>query len=91
MKILIIYAYPNTTGYTHAILNNIHQGTEQQNTVKIIDLYKENFDPVLVFNEQKKEEICNLMKKRPFTVNKFYGQIILSLYSRFGGAVCLRF
>ncbi|MBO0475344.1 NAD(P)H dehydrogenase (quinone) [Enterococcus sp. DIV0840] len=54
MKILIIYAYPNTTGYTHAILNNIHQGTEQQNTVKIIDLYKENFDPVLVFNEQKK-------------------------------------
>ncbi|MGX7151244.1 NAD(P)H-dependent oxidoreductase [Enterococcus ureasiticus] len=56
MNILIIYAYPNTTGYTHTILNNIHQGTEQQNTVKIIDLYKENFDPVLVFNEQKKRK-----------------------------------
>lgn len=54
MNVLIIYAYPNTTGYNHAILNNIYEGTKQENTVKIIDLYKENFDPVLVFNEQKK-------------------------------------
>ncbi|WP_207694734.1 NAD(P)H dehydrogenase (quinone) [Enterococcus sp. DIV0212c] len=54
MNVLIIYAYPNTTGYTHAIFNNVKQGTEQKNTVKIIDLYKENFDPILVFNETKK-------------------------------------
>ncbi len=54
MNILIIYAYPNTTGYTHAILNTIQQGIEQQNTVKTIDLYKENFDPVLVFNKSKR-------------------------------------
>ncbi|EOH94596.1 hypothetical protein UAW_02350 [Enterococcus haemoperoxidus ATCC BAA-382] len=54
MNILILYAYPNTTGYTHSIMNHVQQGAEQKNTVKIIDLYKENFDPVLVFNETKK-------------------------------------
>ncbi|MEI5994531.1 NAD(P)H-dependent oxidoreductase [Candidatus Enterococcus mansonii] len=54
MNVLIIYAYPNVTGYTHAILTSIQEGTKQKNTVDIIDLYKENFDPVLVFNETKK-------------------------------------
>lgn len=54
MNILIIYAYPNTTGYTYAIMNTIRQGIEKQNAVKIIDLYQENFDPVLIFNQTKK-------------------------------------
>lgn len=54
MKILIIYAYPNTTGFTHAILQKILQGTQQKNQVKLIDLYQEKFDPVLIFNEEKR-------------------------------------
>lgn len=50
MNILLIYAYPNNEGFNHSIKENVMKGIAKTNTVKEIDLYKENFNPVLYFD-----------------------------------------
>ncbi|MGG0658743.1 NAD(P)H-dependent oxidoreductase [Rummeliibacillus pycnus] len=57
MKTLIIYTHPNHNSLNHSFLKKIIAGcTENPNIKKweILDLYEENFDPVLVFNEHKR-------------------------------------
>ncbi|MBO1307970.1 NAD(P)H-dependent oxidoreductase [Enterococcus sp. 669A] len=54
MKILIVYAYPNQTGFSAAVLNAVQENLKASHQVKLLDLYQENFDPVLVFNEQQR-------------------------------------
>ena len=52
MNIAVLYAYPNDNGYNHAILNSVMQGLEDnpaRHSVTVVDLYRENFDPVLRF------------------------------------------
>ena len=48
MNTLIVYTHPNPVSFNHAILKNICAGLEKAgHNVRIKDLYKENFDPVL--------------------------------------------
>ncbi|RTZ66254.1 MAG: flavodoxin family protein [Aquificaceae bacterium] len=48
MNTLIVYTHPNPTSFNHAILDNISEGLKKAgHDVRIKDLYKENFDPVL--------------------------------------------
>lgn len=55
MNVLIIYAHPNPSSFNGAILEHVQKGLEETNhSVTLLDLYKEQFDPVLVFNEEKK-------------------------------------
>ena len=55
MNTLILYAHPNEQSFNHEILNRITTGLrEGGHTFKVLDLYKEKFDPVLIFNEDKK-------------------------------------
>jgi len=55
MNVLIIYTHPNPNSFNHAILEQVEQGLKDGNhSYKVIDLYADNFNPVLVYNEQKK-------------------------------------
>ena len=57
MKTLIIYTYPNHNSLNHSFLKKIIEGCTENPNIKeweILDLYEENFDPVLVFNEHKR-------------------------------------
>lgn len=57
MKILVIYTHPNHKSLCYAFLQKIIKGSSENPNIKeiqVLDLYEENFNPVLVFNEQKR-------------------------------------
>ncbi|PFS11076.1 NADPH dehydrogenase [Bacillus cereus] len=55
MNVLIIYVHPSPSSFNAAILKHVQKGIGETNhSVTLLDLYKEQFDPVLVFNEEKK-------------------------------------
>lgn len=54
MNILIIYAHPNHDSFNGAILKTIRENISSDHQVKLLDLYAENFDPVLRFDKEKK-------------------------------------
>ncbi|MDD8001395.1 NAD(P)H-dependent oxidoreductase [Bacillus cereus] len=57
MKILIIYTYPNHTSLNYAFLQNTIKGIRGNSNIEglqVLDLYEEGFNPLLVFNEQKR-------------------------------------
>ena len=55
MHVLIIYAHPNPSSFNASILEHVQKGLQKTNhSVTLLDLYKEQFDPVLIFNEDKR-------------------------------------
>ncbi|MCX2824439.1 NAD(P)H-dependent oxidoreductase [Bacillus pseudomycoides] len=55
MNVLIIYAHPNPSSFNAAILEHVQKGLQKTNHfVTLLDLYKEQFNPVLIFNEDKR-------------------------------------
>lgn len=52
MKILIIYTYPNHESLNGNILDSFQQNISSKHAVRILDLYQENFNPVLYFNKE---------------------------------------
>lgn len=50
MKVLIIYAYPNHSGFNHKILKSVSQHLNSRNEIQILDLYKTDFNPLLNFD-----------------------------------------
>lgn len=54
MKVLIIYSYPSPTGFNPAILKEVQSNLSKQHQVKTLDLYAENFDPILRFDSDHK-------------------------------------
>ena len=50
MKILIIYAHPNSKSYNASILETVKENLSSKHELKVLDLYKERFDPVLRFD-----------------------------------------
>lgn len=53
MKILLIYAYPNHEGLNYSIKESVLKGIRLENEVKEIDLYIDEFDPVLHFDSNQ--------------------------------------
>ena len=48
MKVLIVFTHPGTSSFNHALLDHIETGLKQAgHKVRVKDLYKENFDPIL--------------------------------------------
>ena len=48
MNVLIVFTHPNPNSFNHALLERVSAGlTEAGHTIKVKDLYKENFDPIL--------------------------------------------
>lgn len=57
MKTLVIYTHPNHQSLSYAFLQKVIQGSGENpniSEVKVLDLYEEDFDPILVFNENKR-------------------------------------
>ncbi|ASS73650.1 NAD(P)H dehydrogenase [Tumebacillus algifaecis] len=57
MKTLVIYTHPNHQSLSYAFLQEVLRGCEENSNieaVKVLDLYKEQFNPILVFNENKR-------------------------------------
>ncbi|MBG9910455.1 NAD(P)H dehydrogenase [Bacillus xiamenensis] len=57
MNVLMIYTHPHHNSLNGAFFKEILKGSEENpnaQEVRIIDLYQDKFDPVLIFNEEKK-------------------------------------
>ncbi|MFC4402227.1 NAD(P)H-dependent oxidoreductase [Gracilibacillus xinjiangensis] len=57
MNVLIVYTHPNHKSLSYAFLQKViaaSTGNHAIKELKVLDLYQENFNPVLVFNETKK-------------------------------------
>lgn len=57
MNALIIYTYPNHQSLNYAFLQKVVQGCQENPTIteiQVLDLYEEQFDPRLIFHEQKR-------------------------------------
>ena len=57
MNLLIIYTYPNHKSLNYAFLQKVIKGSSENTNIKnlkVLDLYEENFNPLLVFNEEKR-------------------------------------
>ncbi|NQX67767.1 NAD(P)H-dependent oxidoreductase [Paenibacillus alba] len=57
MKTLIIYTHPNHQSLSFAFLQKVIQGSTENpeiSEIKVLDLYEEGFDPILVFNKEKR-------------------------------------
>lgn len=50
MKTLIIYSHPNDKSYNASILETVKENLSSKHELKILDLYKEKFDPILRFD-----------------------------------------
>jgi len=57
MKVLVIYTYPNHRSLCYSFLQKVIEGSNENPNIeefKVLDLYEEGFDPLLVFNEEKR-------------------------------------
>ncbi|MED4402278.1 NAD(P)H-dependent oxidoreductase [Metabacillus fastidiosus] len=57
MKTLIIYTHPNHNSLVYSFLEKVIEGSKENPNIKeiqILDLYEESFNPLLVFNKEKR-------------------------------------
>ncbi|MBJ7933434.1 NAD(P)H-dependent oxidoreductase, partial [Bacillus cereus group sp. N31] len=55
MNVIIVYANPSPSSFNEAILKHVQKGLQEtKHSGSVLDLYKEQFDPVGVFNDEKK-------------------------------------
>lgn len=57
MNMLVIYTHPNHQSLSYAFLQEVIAGGKANANIaeiRVLDLYEEGFDPVLVFHEQKR-------------------------------------
>ena len=60
MKILMIYAHPNDKSYNASILETVKENLSPKHELRILDLYKEQFDPVLRFDAtHRRRDLAN--------------------------------
>ena len=93
MNVLIIYAHPNPSSFNASILEHVQKGLEKTNhSVTLLDLYKEQFNPVLVFNEEKKRrDLLNEEETKRYRDIGAKAAYSSSLYIQYGGGACLLF
>jgi NAD(P)H dehydrogenase (quinone) len=63
MKTLVIYTHPNHKSLNYAFLQKTMEGLKENplvSDIQLLDLYEEDFDPRLVFNEQKRRRDMHL-------------------------------
>ncbi|WP_144548758.1 NAD(P)H-dependent oxidoreductase [Peribacillus simplex] len=57
MNVLVIYTYPNHESLSHAFLEKVIKGSNENPNIEglqVLDLYEEGFNPLLEFNEHKR-------------------------------------
>jgi NAD(P)H dehydrogenase (quinone) len=63
MKLLVVFTHPNHQSLSYAFLQQVLQGSSENAAiadVKVLDLYETGFDPVLVFNREKRRRDMHL-------------------------------
>jgi len=86
MNVLLIYAHPNEESFTYAVVERLQTGLVLgEHEVQSIDLYKEEFDPVLVVNASKRR--CDL-RQDPYT-ERYRSLIAAADFERSGVSICL--
>lgn len=63
MKLLIVFTHPNSQSLNYAFLQEVIRGSQENAAIeemKVLDLYEEGFNPVLVFNEHKRRRDMHL-------------------------------
>ena len=89
MNILIIYTYPNHQKFLMtAILKVVQQNLSKDHNVNTLDLYEEQFDPILRFDDTHKRRDLSTVPDMEKYRNLITWQTISSLSTQFGGAVC---
>ncbi len=66
MKVLVIYTHPNHQSLSYAFFNKVIQGSNENtqiSKIEVLDLYEEQFDPVLIFNENKRRRDMHIDPK----------------------------
>ncbi|OPA79180.1 NAD(P)H dehydrogenase [Paenibacillus selenitireducens] len=66
MNVLTIYTHPNHRSLSYAFLQKVILGSSENahiTEVQVLDLYEEGFDPVLVFNENKRRRDMHIDPK----------------------------
>lgn len=66
MNMLLIYVHPNHKSLSHAFMQQVLRGGEENEAIRetrVLDLYEEGFDPVLVFNEEKRRRDMHIDPK----------------------------
>lgn len=64
MKVLIVFTHPSKNSFNHALLENIVSGLKQAgHEIRIKDLYKENFNPILTDNDLTMLHTNNIPEK----------------------------
>jgi NAD(P)H dehydrogenase (quinone) len=67
MNLLIVFTYPNHNGLNYSFLQRVIKGSNENPNIKeiqVLDLYEDQFNPVLLFNEHKRRRD---MHKDPYT------------------------
>ncbi|WP_289142040.1 NAD(P)H-dependent oxidoreductase [uncultured Brevibacillus sp.] len=57
MKLLVIYTHPNHKSLSYSFLEKVIKGGQENPSIEdiqVLDLYEEGFNPLLVFNEEKR-------------------------------------
>lgn len=57
MRVLVIYTHPNHQSLSYAFLQEVIRGSQENaaiEEVRVLDLYAEGFNPILVFHEHKR-------------------------------------
>ncbi|MDP5275952.1 NAD(P)H-dependent oxidoreductase [Chengkuizengella axinellae] len=75
MKTLVIFTHPNHNSLSYAFLQKVLEGIHENTNIKevqVLDLYEEGFDPLLVFNKEKRRRDMHLDPK----LEKYREQIL---------------
>ena len=75
MNMLVIYTHPNHQSYNYSLFEQVMKGTQENNIIKevrVLDLYEEQFNPVLFFDAKHRRRD---MHKDP-NLQKYREQIL---------------
>ncbi|MGN7356706.1 NAD(P)H-dependent oxidoreductase [Paenibacillus sp. SAF-054] len=75
MNVLVIYTHPNHRSLSYSFLQKVIEGSRKNAHIKevqVLDLYEERFDPVLVFNDNKRRRDMHVDPK----LEKYRQQIL---------------
>lgn len=60
LNIVIIFTHPNQSSFSGAILKSVGENLSPRHNIKVIDLYKDNFDSRLRFDEKhRRRDLAN--------------------------------
>lgn len=84
MNVLVIYTHPNHESLNFAFLQQTLQGLQENarvGEVKVLDLYAEGFDPVLVFGKHKRRrDMKDDPKLAPYREQLSWADTIVFIY-----------